>query len=245
MPATASPRTPCGSTTSRWRPPWLHGLAGVYLDRLDRWFDEDEEVPAFRDPYHRVDVRRTSRRVEVRAGDEVVAESDRALLLSETGMFNRFYLPREEVTATLDGPTAKTTYCVYKGTACYFTVEVTRAASASRTSRGATPTRPATRPDQPRTICRSGARTSRSSSMARSSPPSDPSRVRSRPLEPVFRERWKAARHAPGACDRWFALLSMTRVLGTVVAVGLLLSHRVTRHDVPLAAVTVAWSATP
>jgi signal transduction histidine kinase len=44
--------------------------------------------------------------------------------------------------------------------------------------------------------------------------------------------------------DRWFALLSMTRVLGTVVAVGLLLSHRVTRHDVPLAALTVAWSAT-
>jgi signal transduction histidine kinase len=44
--------------------------------------------------------------------------------------------------------------------------------------------------------------------------------------------------------DRWFALLTMTRVLGTAVAVGLLLSHRVTRHDVPLAALTVVWSGT-
>jgi signal transduction histidine kinase len=43
--------------------------------------------------------------------------------------------------------------------------------------------------------------------------------------------------------DRWFALLTMTRVLGTILAVGLLLGHRVTGHDVPLAALTVAWSA--
>jgi two-component system sensor histidine kinase UhpB len=43
--------------------------------------------------------------------------------------------------------------------------------------------------------------------------------------------------------DRWFALLTMTRVLGTVLAVGLLLGHRVTADDVPLAAITVAWSA--
>jgi signal transduction histidine kinase len=43
--------------------------------------------------------------------------------------------------------------------------------------------------------------------------------------------------------ERWFALLSMTRVLGTAVAVALLMGHRVTHHDVTLAAVTLAWSA--
>jgi len=42
---------------------------------------------------------------------------------------------------------------------------------------------------------------------------------------------------------RWFALLTMTRILGTFVAIGLLLGHRVTTYDVPLAAFTVAWSA--
>jgi uncharacterized protein (DUF427 family) len=103
---------------------WLHGLAGVYLDRLDRWLDEDDEVRAFTDPYHRVDVRRTSRRVQVRAHGELVAESGDALLLSETGLANRFYLPRAAVTAPLHGPTDKTTYCAYKGTASYLTLEL-------------------------------------------------------------------------------------------------------------------------
>lgn len=103
---------------------WLRGYAGCYLDRLDRWFDEDEEVPGFRDPYHRVDVRRTSRHVVVRARGEVVAESRAALLLSETGVPNRFYVPRDDVRATLHGPTETTSTCPYKGVASYWTVEL-------------------------------------------------------------------------------------------------------------------------
>ena len=101
---------------------WLDGYAGVYLDRLDRWRDEDDVVTAFPDPYHRVDVRRTSRRVEVRARGELVATSTRALVLSETALANRLYLPREDVAAELRGPTATTTFCAYKGTASYWTL---------------------------------------------------------------------------------------------------------------------------
>jgi uncharacterized protein (DUF427 family) len=101
---------------------WLHGLAGCYLHRLDRWLDEDDEVTAFTDPYHRVDVRRTSRHVEVRANGATIAESRRALLLSETGLPNRFYVPREDVTAALDGPTQHTTTSPYTGVAAFFTV---------------------------------------------------------------------------------------------------------------------------
>jgi signal transduction histidine kinase len=41
---------------------------------------------------------------------------------------------------------------------------------------------------------------------------------------------------------RWFALLTMTRVLGALVAVVLLLLHRVTHHDPLLAAVTLVWT---
>jgi uncharacterized protein (DUF427 family) len=103
---------------------WLRGLAGCYLDRLDRWLDEDEEVFGFRDPYHRVDVRRTSSHVQVRAAGETVAESRAALLLSETSLPNRFYVPRGDVTAALHGPTATTSTCPYKGVAAYLTVEL-------------------------------------------------------------------------------------------------------------------------
>jgi uncharacterized protein (DUF427 family) len=101
---------------------WLDGYAGVYLERLDRWRDEDDVVQAFPDPYHRVDVRATSRRVEVRARGELIASSTRALVLSETALSNRLYLPREDVTAELRGPTATTSFCPYKGTATYWTL---------------------------------------------------------------------------------------------------------------------------
>jgi uncharacterized protein (DUF427 family) len=103
---------------------WLAGYAGVYLERFDRWLDEDEEVQGFPDPYHRVDVRRTSRRVEVRARGEVVARSERALVLSETALQDRVYVPREDVIAPLHGPTATETWCPYKGTASYWTLEL-------------------------------------------------------------------------------------------------------------------------
>jgi signal transduction histidine kinase len=42
---------------------------------------------------------------------------------------------------------------------------------------------------------------------------------------------------------RWLALLTMTRLLGALLAVALLLAHRVTGADPLLATITVAWTA--
>lgn len=53
---------------------------------MDRWFDEDDPIYAHpRDPYHRVDVRSSSRHIVVRHRGRVVAESTRPKLLFETG----------------------------------------------------------------------------------------------------------------------------------------------------------------
>jgi len=41
---------------------------------------------------------------------------------------------------------------------------------------------------------------------------------------------------------RWFALLTMTRALGALLAVALLLAHQVTRHDPLLALIALAWT---
>jgi uncharacterized protein (DUF427 family) len=60
--------------------------------------------------------------VEVRARGEVVASSTRALLLAETALPNRFYLPREDVRAQLRGPADTTSFCPYKGTASYYSL---------------------------------------------------------------------------------------------------------------------------
>jgi uncharacterized protein (DUF427 family) len=107
---------------------WLRGYKSLYWEAMDRWLDEDEEVLGhLRDPYHRVDVRRSSRRVRVLANDggEVLAETDRPLLLSETGLPNRYYIPRADVRMESLSPSDTTTVCPYKGTTEYWSLHGT------------------------------------------------------------------------------------------------------------------------
>jgi uncharacterized protein (DUF427 family) len=102
---------------------WLTGYAGLYWDRMDEWYDEDERVEGrLRDPYHRVDVRRSSRPVRVLLGDLVLAQTREPLLLSETGLPNRFYIPSADVRQDLLEESDTHTVCPYKGTASYWTV---------------------------------------------------------------------------------------------------------------------------
>lgn len=103
---------------------WLRGLQAFYWDRLDEWWDEDEQVFGhLRDPYHRVDVRSSGVRVRVRYGRKVIARTTGAKVLSETGLPNRYYFPVADVTAELV-PGAKRTQCPYKGQAHYWSVVV-------------------------------------------------------------------------------------------------------------------------
>jgi len=102
---------------------WLQGYAGFYWNAMDEWYDEDERVEGhLRDPYHRVDVRRSSRPVRVLLGDTVLAETTSPLLLSETGLPNRFYIPAADVRQDLLEESDKHTVCPYKGTASYWTI---------------------------------------------------------------------------------------------------------------------------
>ena len=101
------------------------GLVGVRFEALDRWLEEDEEAIVHpRDPYHRIDVRETSRRIEVSLDGESLATSTRALALFEASLPTRWYLPREDVEARLTPNDRVKTGCAYKGFASYFDVEV-------------------------------------------------------------------------------------------------------------------------
>ena len=102
---------------------WLHGYVALYWDAMDAWFDEDEETRGHpRDPYSRIDLRRSSRHVQVRVRGEVVAETRRPLVLSEGALPNRFYVPRDDVPARLLEVSPTHTYCPYKGEASYLRV---------------------------------------------------------------------------------------------------------------------------
>jgi uncharacterized protein (DUF427 family) len=104
--------------------PPIAGLIAFYWDRVDHWLEEDEEVFFHpRDPYHRIDILRTSRQVRVLRKGMLLAESARAIVLFETGLPPRWYLPREDVVAELR-PSDTVTGCPYKGEATYFSVVV-------------------------------------------------------------------------------------------------------------------------
>lgn len=99
---------------------WLRGYQAVAWDAVDAWYDEAEQVFGhLRDPYHRVDTRATTRRVRVTLGNVLLAESSRPVLLSETGLANRLYVPAEDVREDELAPSDTTTVCPYKGTADY------------------------------------------------------------------------------------------------------------------------------
>lgn len=99
---------------------WLRGYLAPYWHSMDAWFDEDERVEGhLRDPYHRVDVRSSSRHVEVLAGEDVLVRTRRSVVLSETGLPNRFYVPAEDVRLDMLEPSGTHTVCPYKGTASY------------------------------------------------------------------------------------------------------------------------------
>lgn len=86
------------------------------------WLEEDEPIRGHpRDPYHRVDVRRSSRPVRIEVGGEVVAETVAARLLCETSLPMRFYLPREDLRVALE-PSATRSFCPYKGDASYWSL---------------------------------------------------------------------------------------------------------------------------
>jgi uncharacterized protein (DUF427 family) len=102
---------------------FLRGHAAVYWHVPDEWFAEDEQLFGHpRDPYSRIDVYRTSRRVRVTVGSEVVAESVRTRALFETGLPTRYYFPPEDVRLDLLDPSPKRTRCAYKGSASYWHV---------------------------------------------------------------------------------------------------------------------------
>lgn len=104
--------------------PPISGYLAFYWREMDHWYEEDEEVFVHpRDPYHRIDVLRSSRRVEVRVNGELVAESRRPRILFETGLPPRYYLPPDDVREDALRPSEKSSQCPYKGIASYWSVE--------------------------------------------------------------------------------------------------------------------------
>lgn len=103
----------------------LGGHVAFVWKTMDHWFEEEEEVFVHaRDPYTRIDILPSSRRVRVEIDGVTVADTTNASFLFETGLPTRYYLPKTDVRMDLLTPTDTTTSCPYKGTARYWSATV-------------------------------------------------------------------------------------------------------------------------
>ena len=92
---------------------------------MGTWLEEDEVVHVHpRNPYVRVDALSARRHVRVILNGEVVADSRRPVIVYETGLSPRYYLPLADVRMELMTPTATESHDPYKGSARYWTLAV-------------------------------------------------------------------------------------------------------------------------
>jgi uncharacterized protein (DUF427 family) len=102
----------------------LHDLVRLDWDAMTEWLEEDEPIYTHpRDPHTRVDILASSRHVRIDIDGVTLAESSRPLILFETGLPPRYYLPLSDSRMDLLTPSSTTTHCPYKGMATYWSVD--------------------------------------------------------------------------------------------------------------------------
>jgi uncharacterized protein (DUF427 family) len=115
--------TELGEVAFRPDDPALGGRIVVDFHPFD-WLEEEQAVISHpHDPFKRIDILPSSRRVRVELDGVVLAESDRAVALYETSLPTRWYLPREDVRMELLEPSSSHSTCAYKGVASYLNAE--------------------------------------------------------------------------------------------------------------------------
>jgi len=103
----------------------LAGFVRFEFKALDAWFEEDAQIYDHpKNPYTRIDILPSSRKIEVKIGGVSVAESSNPAFLFETGLRTRFYLPKTSVKWEYLSKSDTVTKCPYKGAAQYYNVTI-------------------------------------------------------------------------------------------------------------------------
>lgn len=90
---------------------------------MDAFYEEDERILGHAaDPYHRIDIRRSSRHLVARLDERVVADTHSPVVLYESGFAPRWYVPRADIAAEVLRAVEGQTFCPYKGLASYYDV---------------------------------------------------------------------------------------------------------------------------
>jgi len=105
--------------------PLVKDYMAFYWNKMDAWYEEDEQVFAHaRDPYKRVDILPSSRHVRVVLGGVTVVDTHHPRLLIETGLPTRYYIPQQDIRLELFETTESSSRCPYKGQASYWSAKI-------------------------------------------------------------------------------------------------------------------------
>jgi len=103
----------------------LSNLVKIEFRAMDKWFEEDVETFCHpKDPYKRIDILQSTRSVKVTIDGVTLAETTSPLLLLETTLRTRYYLPPTSVNWEYLAESDIETLCPYKGKANYYHVHV-------------------------------------------------------------------------------------------------------------------------
>ena len=103
----------------------LSGFVRLDAGAMDGWFEEDDPIFVHpNDPYKRIDIRQSSRKIAVEVDGVLVAASSWSKHLYETGLPVRYYLPHTSVNFELLKESETRSWCPYKGHAKYFDVVI-------------------------------------------------------------------------------------------------------------------------
>jgi uncharacterized protein (DUF427 family) len=84
--------------------------------------DMTEKIVKIPGPDHPITIEPASKRVVVRSGDKVIADTAHALFLREAKYPAVQYIPRNDVDMSALVRSETTSYCPYKGQASYFSI---------------------------------------------------------------------------------------------------------------------------
>jgi uncharacterized protein (DUF427 family) len=110
--------------------PELRGHVAFAWRAMDTFYEEDERIVGHAaDRYHRIDIRQASRHLVVWSGDRVVADTQRPVVLYESGFAPRWYVPRDDIDSAALTLVERQTFCPYKGVCSYYDIGEARRAA--------------------------------------------------------------------------------------------------------------------
>jgi uncharacterized protein (DUF427 family) len=101
----------------------LQGRIAFAWRGMDAFYEEEERIVGHAaDMYHRIDIRQSARRLIVKEGERIIADTSHPLALYESGFAPRWYVPRCDVDERSLTAVEVQTFCPYKGLCSYYDI---------------------------------------------------------------------------------------------------------------------------